>query len=155
MYKMARKKKSALSYLTNILEDGLFVATAAYIHAKESKDSYMLEVLQKDAETFTKPWAKICKIRNGYLTYSFNLGGKTVSLESSETVPMEALTTVEIKRDGRYGEMSVNGQGVGSVTSEGDMEQLSVGTELYIGGYIEDEMPTSEVQDTNFAGKNS
>ena len=34
MYKMARKKKSALSYLTNILEDGLFVATAAYIHAK-------------------------------------------------------------------------------------------------------------------------
>ena len=65
---------------------------------------------------------------------------------------MDAWTTVEIKRDGRYGEMSVNGQGVGSVTSEGDMDQLSVGTEVYIGGYIEDEMPTSQVQDTNFAG---
>ena len=65
---------------------------------------------------------------------------------------MEAWSTVEIKREGRYGEMSVNGQGVGSVTSEGDMEQLSVGTEVYIGGYIENEMPTSDVQDTNFAG---
>jgi hypothetical protein len=70
MYKMAREKKSALSYLTNILEDGLFVATAAYIYAKESKNSLMLEVLQKDAEIFAKPWAKICKIRNGYLTES-------------------------------------------------------------------------------------
>ena len=48
--------------------------------------------------------------------------------------------------------MSVNGQGVGTVTSEGDMDQLSVGTEVYIGGYIEGEMPTSQVQDTNFAG---
>ena len=70
MYKMARAKKSALSYLSKLLEDGLFVATAAYIHARESKNSFMLEVLQKDAETFAKPCAKIDKLRNGYLTES-------------------------------------------------------------------------------------
>ena len=70
MYKIAEEKKPALSHLCTLMEDGLFVATAAYIHAKESNNSYMLEVLQKDAETFTKPWAKICKIRNGYLTDS-------------------------------------------------------------------------------------
>merc|ERR1719483_1103195 len=35
MYKLASEKKSALSYLTTVLEDGLFVSTAAYIYAKE------------------------------------------------------------------------------------------------------------------------
>jgi 5'-3' exonuclease len=68
MYKMARKKKSALSYLTNILEDGLFVATAAYINAKGSRNLTMLELFLDEGEVFAKAHAKLSKIKNGYLT---------------------------------------------------------------------------------------
>ena len=37
--------------------------------------------------------------------------------------------------------MFVNGIDVGSVTSQGGMEQLSVGNDIFIGGYDQDELP--------------
>ena len=68
MYKIAKDKKSALSQLCTLLEDGLFVATAAYIYAKGSRNFTMLELFLKEGEVFAKANAKITKIKNGYLT---------------------------------------------------------------------------------------
>ena len=60
-------------------------------------------------------------------------------------------TTVAIDRRGRFGEMKVNGQSVGIMESQGSMDQLSVGNEIYIGGYRA-QLPTEEVQNLNFDG---
>ena len=50
------------------MEDGLFVATAAYIQAKgDSRNSDFLEMLHTEAENFAKICARICEIKNGYL----------------------------------------------------------------------------------------
>ena len=68
MYKIAKEKKPALSRLGTLLEDGLFVATAAYIHAKGSRNLTMLELFLDEAEVFAKAHAKLSKIKNGYLT---------------------------------------------------------------------------------------
>ena len=59
---------------------------------------------------------------------------------------------LSIRRDGRYGEMTVNGQNAGNITSQGDMEELSIGNEIFLGGYAEGRLPTNEVQDMNFEG---
>ena len=37
--------------------------------------------------------------------------------------------------------MFVNGLDVGSVTSQGGMEQLSVGNDIFIGGYDQNQLP--------------
>ena len=37
--------------------------------------------------------------------------------------------------------MLVNGENSGNVTSQGDMEQLSVGNEIFIGGYMDEQLP--------------
>ena len=37
--------------------------------------------------------------------------------------------------------MFVNGIDVGSVTSQGGMEQLSVGNDIFIGGYDQNQLP--------------
>jgi hypothetical protein len=89
---------------------------------------------------------------NGYLTYSFNLGGNSVSLESANSVTLGEWTNVAITRKGRFGKMTVDGEDVGEMTSDGDMEQLSVGNDIYIGGYPADQMPVSAVPEVNFAG---
>ena len=68
MYKIAEEKKSALSHLCTLLEDGLFVATAAYINAKGSRNLTMLELFLDEGEFFAKAHAKLSKIKNGYLT---------------------------------------------------------------------------------------
>ena len=68
MYKIAKEKKPALSRLGTLLEDGLFVATAAYIHAKGSRNLTMLELFLDEGEVFAKAHAKLSKIKNGYLT---------------------------------------------------------------------------------------
>ena len=86
------------------------------------------------------------EIRNGYLTYSFNLGGDTASLESTMPVEMGVWETVEITRNGRYGEMIVNGNNVGNMASQGDMDQLSIGPEIFVGGFIPGQMPNSQVR---------
>ena len=36
--------------------------------------------------------------------------------------------------------------------SQGDMDQLSIGNEIFLGGYAEGQLPTTEVQDLNFEG---
>ena len=68
MYKIAEEKKPALSNLGTLLEDGLFVATAAYIHAKGSRNFTMSELFLDEGEVFAKAHAKLSKIKNGYLT---------------------------------------------------------------------------------------
>jgi len=67
MYKLASEKKAARSHLAIILEDGLFAATAGYIHAKKSRNVTLIEQFQKDAEMFAKAEAKIRKVINGNL----------------------------------------------------------------------------------------
>ena len=67
MYKIAKEKKPARSHLSTLLEDGLFVATAAYIHAKGSRNFTMLELFLQEGEVFAKAHAKMTKIINGYL----------------------------------------------------------------------------------------
>lgn len=101
-------------------------------------------------DSSSKDYAAL-EIRNGYLTYSFNLGEDTASLESTLPLDLGVWTTVEINRNGRFGEMMVNGQTVGTIESQGSMEQLSVGPEIYIGGF-NTALPTNEVQDTKFEG---
>ena len=71
MYKIAKEKKPARSHLCTLLEDGLFVATAAYIHAKGSRNFTMLELYLNEGEVFAKAYAKLAKIKNGYLTEEF------------------------------------------------------------------------------------
>ena len=67
MYYIAEEKKPALSHLCTLLEDGLFVATAAYIHAKGSRNFTMLELFLNEGEVFAKAHAKITKIKAGFL----------------------------------------------------------------------------------------
>ena len=69
MYKIAEEKKStALSRLCTLLEDGLFVATAAYIHAKGSRNFTMLELFLDEGEVFAKAHARLTNIKIGYLS---------------------------------------------------------------------------------------
>ena len=69
MYKIAEEKKPALSHLCTLLLDGLFVAKAAYIHAKGSRNFTMLELFLDEGEVFAKAHAKLSNIKNGgYLT---------------------------------------------------------------------------------------
>ena len=51
------------------MEDGLFVATAAYIHAKAQNppNFAMLGLFQIEGEVFAKAHAKMSKIKNGFL----------------------------------------------------------------------------------------
>ena len=59
---------------------------------------------------------------------------------------------VKITRDRRYGTMVVNGNNIGDMTSQGEMEDLTVGNDVFLGGYADGQLPTSEVQAINFEG---
>ena len=68
MYKIAKEKKPALTHLCTLLEDGLFVAKAAYIHAKGSRNFTMLELFLDEGEVFAKAHDRLTNIKIGYLS---------------------------------------------------------------------------------------
>ena len=88
---------------------------------------------------------------NQVIIYSFNLGDATVQMESTNQTALNEWQNVEIRRNGRQGSLSVNGQLVGEMVSGGQMDRLSVEGSLYIGGYPGDP-PYVGVSSKNFSG---
>ena len=88
---------------------------------------------------------------NQILIYSFNLGDGTVQLEATNKTTLDEWQNVEISRKGRQGTLIVNGQEVGVVSTNGQMDRLSVEGSLYVGGYP-GEPPYRGINPTNFSG---
>jgi len=62
MKSLVLKKKSSRIKLCTITEDGLFAATAGYIHAKREGNRTLIREFQNEAENFAKQDAKIRKM---------------------------------------------------------------------------------------------
>ena len=102
----------------------------------DKPNGILLFIGDKDSQDYA-----MLELRNNYLTYVFNLGGGAVNLEDPHPILLDSWVSVEIRRNGRFGEMLVNGENSGNVTSQGEMEQLSVGNEIFIGGYMDEQLP--------------
>ncbi|TRY60964.1 hypothetical protein TCAL_05712 [Tigriopus californicus] len=91
------------------------------------------------------------ELENKYLRFSFNLGDGVASVVSDKSYDLDTWHYVEIKRQGRMGSLSVNNDLVGNVESYGDMAQLSVESDIYLGGFP-GEVPYPDVDGYNFTG---
>ncbi len=84
--------------------------------------------------------------------FSFNLGDGTAVLTTDEPVELGAWHVVEIRRRGRRGEMQVNSSPVGEAEAPGEMERLSISSDIYVGG-VPGRAPFPDVADAvNFTG---
>ena len=67
--------------------------------------------------------------------YSFNLGDGTAVLTSDVPCDLDTWHSVDISRTGRRGQMKVNNSPVGDAEAPGEMERLSISSDLYLGGF--------------------
>ncbi len=92
------------------------------------------------------------ELANGYLTYSINLGSGTVSIDANVQIAMNTWNTVEVTREGRVSKIVVNGQEAGMIEATGEMDELDVSNEIFLGGYPAGQMPVPDVREVNFKG---
>ena len=92
------------------------------------------------------------ELQNGYLVYSVNLGSGSVSLSSTAELGLNAWHTVEITREGRLSKVTIDGEYAGDVEAAGDMDELDVNNDFYLGGYPSGQMPVQDVSEVNFRG---
>ena len=113
----------------------------------DKPNGILLFIGDKDSSDYA-----MLELRNNYLTYVFNLGNGAVNLEAPNPVELGTWVMVEIRRKGLMGEMFINGENMGSVSSQGPMDELSVGNEVFIGGFMDDILPATGAQTVNFVG---
>ena len=72
---------------------------------------------------------------NKYVVYTFDLGDGSVSIESPSPLSLNEWHEVEIRRKDTFGELFVDGQKLGEVSTAGAYDKLSVSGNVYFGGF--------------------
>lgn len=92
------------------------------------------------------------EFRNQYIKYSFDLGsGAPAEIQSDRPYELDQWHSLEISRNGKIGQLTINNELIGEAESGGDETRLSVTGDIYIGGYPGD-IPYYSVQSWNYTG---
>lgn len=93
-------------------------------------------------------------LSGGHAEFRFNLGGGAAIIRSEEPLELARWHTVTIRRDGRYGFMTVDDQYEVNGTSMGAWRGLDLVQNLYLGGVMfYEDLPLHVGFNTGFIGE--
>uniref|UniRef100_A0A914WFZ4 Basement membrane-specific heparan sulfate proteoglycan core protein n=1 Tax=Plectus sambesii TaxID=2011161 RepID=A0A914WFZ4_9BILA len=89
---------------------------------------------------------------DGYLVYSYELGGGAAQITSKDPVNDDQEHTIKLTRKGRSGKMFLDGKEAITGSSSGILAMLNVEGNIYLGGLPNLELMTGGLHQKNFVG---